>query len=315
MMNLIKNNEIKRLVKAISSNLIRAQMEEKSDLKLRNKYLEAAGSDSISLGRLLFELDEKVESSRYYLSAGRSFEESGAINRSRTCYEKIIEIGVDNFIDKAKEGLERFENLKQRVDVNTKEGRLTGLDYIVWKYKGLNTLEAVEYMKRDFGLDLSTSTIRAYARELEDRERVAIWGGPQGRLYHIYPNLANLATRKDYYGVETAISGSIEERVTHNFKIQFQNWSYNKEIFVINGTIFPKMLMTVDMNAYVKNLDKLTKKGYTLKAVGTLQKFQSLAGNGYEIIQSSYQDVFDSKILIDSITGEPIYSRHISGVG
>ncbi len=75
------------------------------------------------------------------------------------------------------------------------------------------------------------------------------------------------------------------------------------------------MLMTVDMNAYVKNLDKLTKKGYTLKAVGTLQKFQSLAGNGYEIIQSSYQDVFDSKILIDRITGEPIYSRHISGVG
>ena len=122
MMNLIKNNEIKRLVKAISSNLIRAQMEEKSDLKLRNKYLEAAGSDSISLGRLLFELDEKLESSKYYLSAGRSFEESGAINRSRTCYEKIIEIGVDTFIDKAKEGLERFENLKQRVDVNTKEG-------------------------------------------------------------------------------------------------------------------------------------------------------------------------------------------------
>ena len=124
MMNLIKNNEIKRLVKAISSNLIRAQMEEKSDLKLRNKYLEAAGSDSISLGRLLFELDEKLESSKYYLSAGRSFEESGAINRSRTCYEKIIEIGVDTFIDKAKEGLERFENLKQRVDVNTKEGHV-----------------------------------------------------------------------------------------------------------------------------------------------------------------------------------------------
>ena len=314
MMNLVKNAEIKRLVKVISSNLVRAQMEEKMDLYLRNKYLESAGSDSISLGRLLLEYD-KVESSKYFLTAGRSFEESGAINRSRTCYERLIEIGVGDFIDKAREGLERLENLNQHVDVNTKEGRLAGLDYIVWKYKGLNTLEAVEYLKKDFGLVLSTDTIRNYARELEVRDRVAIWGGPQGRIYHIYPNLSNLATRKGYYGVETAISGKIEERVTPSFKIQFQNWSYNKEIFVVNGTLFPELLLTVDMNAYIKNLDKLSKKGYAIKAVGTLQKFQSLAYGGYKNIESRSQDVFDSKILIDCITGEPMYNRNIGGVG
>jgi hypothetical protein len=314
MIDLIKNNEIKRLVKTISSNLIGAQREEKRDLNFRNKYLEAAGSDSILLGSLLLDFD-KVESSKYFLSAGRSFEESGAIDRSKTCYEKVIEIGVDDIIDKAREGLKRLERLNQRIDLdlNTKEGRLLGLDYIVWKYKGLNTLEAFEYLKRDFGLELSTGTIRSYARELEARNRVAIWGGPQGRIYHIYPNLANLATRKGYYGIETAISGSIEERITPSFRIQFQNWSYNKEIFVVNGTKFPKVLMTVDMNAYIKNLDKLSKKGYAIKAVGTFQEVQSLKSNGYEIIQSPYQDFFDSRILIDRITGKQIYNRNISG--
>lgn len=314
MMNLIKNNEIKRLVKKISSNLIRAQMEEKMNLKLRNEYLELAGSDSILLGKLLLDFD-KVESSKYFLSAGRTFEESGAINRSKTCYEKVIEIGVDDFIDKARVGLERLESLKPQIDLNTKEGRLNGLEYVVWKYKGLNTLESFEYLKRDFGLELSTSTIRSYARELEARNRVAIWGGPQGRIYHIYPNLANLATRKGYYGLETAISGSIEERVTPSFKIQFKNWSYNKEIFVVNGTKFQQVLMAVDMNAYIKNLDRLSKKGYAIKAVGTFLEFQSLESNGYEIIQSPYQDFFDSRVLIDRITGKQIYNRNIGGAG
>jgi hypothetical protein len=115
MMNLVENAEIKRLVKVISSNLVRAQMEEKMDLHLRNKYLESAGSDSIILGRLLLGLD-KVESSKYFLSAGCSFEESGAINRSRTCYEKVIEIEVGDFIDKAKEGLERLDRINQHIE-------------------------------------------------------------------------------------------------------------------------------------------------------------------------------------------------------
>lgn len=315
MKELIKNDEIRALVKAISSNLIRAQREEGRDLNYRNRYLEAAGSDSILLGRLLLdEYNNKVESSEYFLSAGHSFEESGALNPSRTCYEKVIEIGLQDFKDIASEGLEGIEKLEhRRIDLNTKEDRLNGLDHIVWTYKGLNTIQAVEYMKKDFGLELSRSTIRTYARELEERKRVAIWGGPQGRIYHIYPNLANLATRKDYYGDETVISGSIEDRVS--FKIQFQNWRYNKEIFVLNGSKRPKWLMTVDMNAYVKNLDKLTKIGYSLEAVGTLQDFQSLAVNGYVNIKSQYQDVLDSRILIDSNTGEQIYNRHVSEVG
>ena len=312
MMNLVENAEIKRLVKAISSNLIRAQMEEKMDLHLRNKYLESAGSDSIILGRLLLGLD-KVESSKYFLSAGCSFEESGAINRSRTCYEKVIEIEVGDFIDKAKEGLERLDRINQHIDLNTKEGRLAGLEYVVWKYRGLNTLEAVEYLKKDFGLVLGMGTIRNYARELEARKRVAIWGGPQGRLYHIYPNLAYVATRKNYYGEETIISGTIEERFTPHFEIQLKNWSYNKEIFVVNGNRFQNNLLAVDMNAYIKNLDKLSTKGYSIKALGSFQQFQSLASKGYEIIQSPYQDFFDSKALIDSITGKPIYNRDIGG--
>ncbi len=316
MNELIKNDEIRVLVKAISSNLIRAQREEGRDLNSRNRYLEAAGSDSILLGRLLLdEYNNKVESSEYFLSGGRSFEESGALNPSRTCYEKVIEIGLQDFRDFAKEGLERIEKPEQRrVNLNTKEGRLNGLDHIVWKYKGLNTIQAYEYMKKDFGIELSRSTIRAYAHELEERERVAIWGGPQGRIYHIYPNLANLATRKDYYGDETIISGAIENRVTPSFKIQFQNWRYNKEIFVLNGSKRPKWLMTVDMNAYIKNLEKLTKAGYSLKVVGVLQNFQSLAVNGYKIIRSQYQDVLDSRVLIDYNTGEQLYNRLDSGV-
>lgn len=313
MMNLVKNAEIKRLVKAVSSNLIRAQMEEKMDLHLRNKYLESAGSDSIILGRLLLEFDN-VESSKYFLSAGHSFEESGAIGRSKTCYEKIIEIEVGDFIDKAKEGLERLDRINQHIDLNTKEGRLTGLEYVVWKYRGLNTLEAVEYLKKDLGLELGRGTIRNYARELEARKRVAIWGGPQGRLYHIYPNLAYVATRKKYYGEEITISGLIEKRVTRSyFKIQLKNWSCNKEIFVVNGNRFQNNLLAVDMNAYIKNLDKL-KKGYAIKALGSFQEFRSLASNGYEIIQSPYQDFFDSKALIDNSTGKPIYNRNTGGV-
>jgi len=306
-MNLIKNTEIKGRVKAISSNLIRAQMEEK--MVLRNKYLESAGSDSIALGRLLLDVDN-VESSKYFLSGGRSFEESGAITCSRTCYEKVIEIGVGDFIDKAKAGLERLDSVTQHIDLNTKEGRLTGLEYIVWNYKGLNTLQAVLYLKNDLGLERSRSTIRNYARELEARKRVAIWGGPQGRLYHIYPNLAFVATRKSYYGVETTIRGLIEERVTSSyFKIQLKNWSYNKEIFVVNGNRSQNHLMAVDMNAYIKNLDRFSKRGYSIKALGSFQPFQSLASKGYELIQSPYHDFFDSKALIDSRTGKPIYNR------
>jgi len=34
---------------------------------------------------------------------------------------------------------------------------------------------------------------------------VTIWGGPQGRPYHIYPNVVDLATRKGHYGKETAL--------------------------------------------------------------------------------------------------------------
>ncbi len=312
-MELIKNDDVRALVKAISSNLIRAQREEGRDLNSRNRYLEAAGSDSILLGRLLLdEYNNKVESSEYFLSAGRSFEESGALNPSRTCYEKVIEIGLLEFKDLANEGFERIEKSEseqRRINLNTKEGRLNALDHIVWKYKGLNTIQAYEFMKEDFGRELSKSTIRAYARELDERKRVVIWGGPQGRPYHIYPNLANLATRKDYYGDPTIISGEIENRVTPSFKIQFQNWKYNKEIFVLNGSKKPKWLMTVDMNAYIQNIEKLTKTGYSLKVVGVLQNPQSLAGNGYKIITSKYQDILDSRVLIDYNTGEQLYNR------
>ncbi len=312
-MILIENKKFKGLVKAINSNLMRAQMEEKGDINLRNTYLESAGFDSVKLAKLLLNAGEKFESSSYLLSAGYSFEESGAIMQARACFKKVLNVGLDRFVEETKEGLERLKNLEKtidNIDLNSKEGGLFALDHLIWKHGGLDTIKAAEYLE-ELGCGRSTVTVRNYARELEERKRVVIWGGPQGKIYHLYPNVAELATREEHYGKETMISGSIESRVTDSFNIDFQKWDYNKEIFEINSTILPKMLITIDIEGYNKNLDRFIKQQrYPLKAIGILEDFPTLEANGYTTNQIEYHkdDVFDSNVLI-SITGDMLYNR------
>lgn len=126
---MINNIDIqtRELIKAISSNLVRAQQEENNDLTNRNRYLEKAGFESIRLAHLFLERGNHIESSRYFLSAANSYEAAEAFNRATACYDKIIEIG-DHFINKAQEGLYRLNYIKKdetdKIDLSTKEGKI-----------------------------------------------------------------------------------------------------------------------------------------------------------------------------------------------
>lgn len=99
------------LIKSISSNLIRAQSEENTDITNRNRHLEKAGFGSVRLANLLFERGDFIESSRYLLSAANSYEAAEAFNQATACYDKIIEIGEQDFLDKGKEGLSRLNDV------------------------------------------------------------------------------------------------------------------------------------------------------------------------------------------------------------
>jgi len=306
------DNQTRGLIKAISSNLVRAQQEEKNDLTNRNRYLEKAGFDSVRLAHILFEKGNRIESSRYLLSAANSYEAAEAYNQSTACYDKIIKIGEQDFLNKAKEGLSRLRDAKKdpkdKIDSSTREGKIAYLDFLVWKYHSIRTTQAIDYFAKEFGQNVSKDSVRSYAHELEERKRVIIWGGPQGREYKIYPNIADLASREKYYGVDTLFVGSIESRIT-NFKIKFENWYFNKELFILNGTVVPKMVMVVDMEAFVKNIVKFASPDFKVKAFGTLEKFSNLADNGYETQLDEKLDVINSKALIDRITDATLYER------
>ncbi|MFZ3060358.1 MAG: hypothetical protein WA102_11570 [Candidatus Methanoperedens sp.] len=312
MFNNIDDQE-RGLIKTISSNLVRAQKEEKKELTDRNRYLEKAGFDSVRLAHLLFEKENRIEGSRYLLSAAHSYEAAEAFIQATACYDKIIELGEPDFLNRAIEGSSRLNEIKKdkkdKIDSSTREGKIAILDFLVWKHHAIKTTEAIEYFSKEFDQDVSTTSVRAYAHELEDRRRVIIWGGPQGREYHIYPNIADLATREKYYGVETLFAGSIESRITENFKINFENWYFNKELFILNETVVPKMVMTVDMEAFVQNIVKFASPGFSVKAFGTLEKFSNLADNGYEADLNKKLDVINSRALIDSFNDETIYQR------
>ncbi len=101
----IRDNDIKKLIKAINSNLIRAHQEE--DTYTKNLYLKLAGLYSCDLGELIKE--DTIESSKYFLSGAYSFENSGDEDLAKMCYEKVIEIGINGFVNKAKEGLDRVK--------------------------------------------------------------------------------------------------------------------------------------------------------------------------------------------------------------
>lgn len=310
MMPVDMNEQIRSLVKAVSSNLIRAQKEEGRDIARRNRYLEKAGIDSVSLAWLFLKRNDNIASSEYLLSAAYSYETAEAFNQARACYDKIIEIGKQDFLHEARNGLFRLNHLKfDEIDISTKEGKIAALDVLVWKYYGIKTTEAVNYFLEEFDQDVSSNSIRTYAHELKNRKRVVIWGGPQGREYHIYPNIASLATRKQFYGKKALLSGSIESRITENFQINFKNLNYNKELFLLNGSMNPKIVMAVDMDAFVQNLKSLMTPGFPVKAFGVLENFADLAGNGYVTTSKEELDVIDSNTLIDGSTDEPIYNR------
>jgi len=300
-----------KIIKAVSSNLIRAQIEENKDTSKRNRYLEEASFKSIHLSRLFLEKGNNIESSRYLMSAAYSFEKAEAINQAVACYEKVIEIEHQDFIEEAKEGLSRLnQENKSNIDLSTKEGKITAIDSLIWKYNGLTTTQLIDYLYKEFDEEITSTTVRNYAHELEERKRAIIWGGPQGREYHIYPNVANLATRRGYYGKTTMIEGSVESRITNNFSINFEQWYYNKELFILNGKVIPKMVMAIDMTAFVNNLLTFTNFGHPLKTLGILEKFSKLANNGYETQLNEDLDVIDPDIIIDGNTEGTIYNRN-----
>lgn len=307
------NDKEKRLIKAVSSNLIRAQKEENKDISQRNRYLEQASFDSVHLSQFLLETGNNIESSRYLFSAAHSYEKVEAFNQAMACYDKIIEIAHQDFLDQAQESLSSLygtiHEKNNEIDLKTKDGKISAIDFLIWKHHGITTTKTIEYFAEEFDQVISPTSVRSYARELEERKRVIIWGGPQGREYHIYPNVADLATRKRHYGEKTIIAGSIESRITDNFLIDFENWQYNKEFFILNGNIIPKMVMAVDMKAFVQNLMKFTKPGFSVKALGKLENFTELAGNGYRTTLKEELDVIDSNVIFDGSTDGTIYER------
>lgn len=313
----LMNDQIRGLVKSISSNLIRAQREEQTstpDIANKDLYLDKASSDSVYLAKMLFEMEDYNGSSRYFLSAANSYESAQAISQSIACYEKIIEIGISEFIDEARDGLSRVNNLRIRnINLSTKEDRIKALDLLVWEHLGLSTTSAIKLFLDEFGLDVSATSIIAYSHELDKRKRITLWGGPQGREYHMYPNIADLATRKQYYGKQYMFKGYIENRITENFNINYKNLDYNKELFVLNGSIKPKMIVAIDEDAFVRNIEKFVLPKFLIKAFGTLKRFADLTDNGYEASLGEELDVIDSNKLVDGENNQYIYERAVSG--
>ena len=294
----------------ITTNLIHAQSEEGKDVVTRNRYLSWAGLDSLKLAKRFISEKENREAAKYLLSAAYSYHEFGALYQSRMCFKMILDLGVDEFTDNAKEGLEKVNKLFNNLSISEqKEANITLLDYLVWEHRALNTLNAEEYFK-EYGVDITTSTVRNYARELEKRNKVVIWGGPQGRVYKIYPNISELTSKIDYYGYETMIPGAIQERITDKFCIKFENWRNNQELFILNGSNKPKIIMAIDMDAFTEHIKVFSKPGFSVKALGTLENFDQFIEKGYAQNFNEKLDILDSKIIIDAKTNEAIYNRN-----
>lgn len=309
------NAEAMALMRSVSSNLIRAQQEEilTKDITKRDSYLDKASSESVQLAQYLLDIGDNKLSSEYFLSAAYSYKKSEAYHQSKACFDKVVEIGEDDFLEEAREGLRKLNNIRDfEWDLVSKNGRINALHYLIWNNYGLTTTKAVELFKDEFDQDISSGTVRSYAKILKQRKRVIIWGGPQGREYHIYPDVANLATRKRYYGRELLFEGAIEERITERFEIDFSTLNFNKEIFILNGNIKPKMMMTIDMDAFVKNIYRFSAPGFNVKALGKLESFSDLARNGYKgmsYVPANVPDVLDSNKIFEGNTGEEIHIR------
>lgn len=309
------DESIRGIIRAISSNLIRAQREEndnKKDMTIRDYYLDKASADSVRLAKILFETEDYTECSRYFLSAAYSYEKAGALNQSIACFDRLIEINHPEFIERAKDGLKKVVSLKKEgIDPHTKEGKINALDFLIWKDFGIRTTDARDKLSSEFGIKVSLSSVRAYAHELKERKRATIWGGPQGREYHIYPNLADLATRARHYGKHSFFEGTIETRITDKFNIKLQNFNRSMELFIIDGYIKPKMILTVDMKGFDRNFEKFASPGLFVKALGVLRDFSDLEASGYKATLNEKLDVIDSEALFDGKTDKPIYERHL----
>jgi hypothetical protein len=276
----------------------------------RTFFLDKAGFDSVFVAKILLEAGDPIESSEYFLSAAYSYEESGASVQAISCFNKLLDIGVDEFLDRAKEGLSRIISVKKdNIDINKREGRIKALDFLVWKNYALTTTQAIESFSQEFNISVSDSSVRNYANILKERKRVLIWGGPQGREYNIFPNIKDLATRKDYYGKDALFPGSIESRVTKDFRVRFETLDSHKELFLINSSIMPKMVIAVDMDAFVQNVERLMTPHFSVKAIGELKRSTDLENNGYAPMINGDLDLLDSTTLYDGITDETIYER------
>jgi len=307
----------KEIVRNISSDLIRAQRQENKDLKKKNQYLERAANESVKIANYYLKNNNHKKSIEYFLTAANSYEKSNALFQSKSCYKKLLDIYNEDktefydYYEKSKEGLSRIKKIIEEdfldfFNLEKKEGRVSATDFLIWKNNGTDTNELVDQYEKNFHRSINDGTIRNYSRELENRKRVIIWGGPQGRPYHIYPNLMNLATRKDHYNNKTLIEGVMQNRLTNKFEINSNKWYSNKEIFEVNG-VNPSLLLTVDMDAFVRNIDKF-REGLQVKAYGELNKPSELSEIGYTTNNNQF-DILDSQLLIDYDTGEKIYGE------
>jgi len=303
----------------ISSNLIRAQREESKNNIKKNQYLEKAANDSVKLANMYLQDNSYKKCIEYFLTAAKSYEKSKGYFQSKSCYKKLVSIYKNlyknnyyNYYDKSLEGLSRVKRVihndfKERFNLEEREERISATNFLIWKNNGVKTNDLKIQYENNFNTSINIGTIRNYSEELENRNAVVIWGGPQGRPFRIYPNLMNLATRVDHYNESTLIEGTVQKRLTKEFSINTDRWNFNKEIFELNGKVVPSILVTVDMNAYVNNIDRFS-RGLQLKAIGKLNKTSQLSKMGYDSKKYTF-DVLDSNILIDDKTGEKIYDR------
>jgi len=152
---------------------------------------------------------------------------------TRFRYIRGIEMILDKMDGKVRELIKTVSSNLIRVQREenrdlTNRNRYLEEASFVSTYPGLTTTRALQYFSEELDQELSPTSTRLYARELKERKRVTIWGGPQGREYHIYPNVVDLATRTGYYRKETFVQGSVESRTTEDFRIKFEKWNYNK---------------------------------------------------------------------------------------
>jgi len=204
---------------------------------------------------------------------------------------------------------ERIDNL----DTSKKEGRLTLLNVLVWKHQALNTKTAREKLSTEIGEEISLSTALNYAKELGRLRRIELWGGPQGRLYHMYPNLSLIADRSEHYGKEVSFDGVFSRRITQNFRINPRNLTTFQEMFVFNGSVNPEIFTTVDYQPFLNRMPLFLGGQFRVRVVGRLYPYKDAARMGFEPVQGGPEtleqgyDILFTEKIIDVVNNSVIY--------